>query len=177
MTSRDETSEAPSPDAGEGGGKRGLVVALAAGLVAAGIGGGAGMMGYLGPLYGLFGGGHAAAPAEAHGPEHGNEAGAASSIAYVPVPDLFVPMRGSLGERRLRVGVSLQTAPNGAAEVRAAMPRIVDAFTTFLHALDETDLAAPRGLFDLKAQMLYRARFVMNNETVQEVLVRTFISE
>jgi flagellar FliL protein len=76
--------------------------------------------------------------------------------------------------RHLRAVVQLEIEADLRSQVEALQPRIVDAVLTFLHALDERDLASIRGLDRLKAQMLHRVRLVTGDEAVRGVLITDF---
>jgi flagellar basal body-associated protein FliL len=145
-------------------GTRGLMVLLLVlGSVAAGVGVGA--SGLLASAYEWT----SAHPA----------AGSPAAPVFVALPEFNVAIGGLSGNhgaavefgRHLRAVVQLETDAALRPQVEALQPRIVDAVLTFLHALDERDLASLRSLDRLKAQMLHRIRQVTGDEAVRGVLV------
>jgi flagellar protein FliL len=157
-----QTYEAPAKSRS---GARGLVfLFLMVGALAAG--GAAGALGLLAPVYDLVVGRHggtiAAAPEFYPLPEF--------RVALGTVSDYRPASPASLG-RHLRAVVQLEVDADQRSHVDALQPRIVDALLTFLHALDEHDLASIRSLYRLKAQMLHRVRQVTGDDAVQGVLI------
>ena len=120
-------------DAGASASKRKLpikLIIIAAGALAVVAGGGAG-------AYFIFGGGHktqaVAAPIKAP--------------TFLDVPEVLVNLSGTERTQYLKVKVVLEL-PDAAlsAQVQGAMPRVMDAFQTYLRELRPTDLAAGRAL-------------------------------
>jgi flagellar FliL protein len=133
---------------------------------ALGAGGAAGAFGLLAPIYDLATGHNAAAMS------------AAPVFYALPefrvVLDTISEYRPSspvpLG-RHLRAVMQLEVVADRTSQVDALQPRIVDVLLTFLHALDEHDLASIRGLHRLKAQMLHRVRQVTGDDAVRSLLI------
>jgi len=146
---------------------RGLVLwCLILGSLAAG--GAAGALGLLAPVYDLALGRSVAGagPAVFHTlPEF--------HVAIDALSDYQASSPASLG-RYLRAVVQLEVEADRRAQIEAQEPRIVDALLTFLHALNERDLAAIRSLDRLKAQMLHRVRQVTGDDAVRGVLITDF---
>jgi flagellar basal body-associated protein FliL len=146
---------------------RGLMLAcLILGSLAAGGAGGA--LGLLAPLYDLAlrrAGAGTAAPVFHTLPEF--------YVAIDALSDYRAAAPAALG-RYLRAVVQLEVAPDQTARIEALQPRIVDALLTFLHALNERDLATIRSLDRLKAQMLHRVRQVSGDDAVRGVLITDF---
>jgi flagellar basal body-associated protein FliL len=141
-----------------------LLVLLIVGSIAAG--GAAGALGLLAPLHALaLGHGATATP---------------SPTVFHALPEFYVAI-DALSEyqasaprssgRHLRAVVQLEVGAEEQRRIEALQPRIVDALLTFLHALNEHDLASVRSLDRLKAQMLHRVRQVTGNEAVRGVLI------
>lgn len=101
---------------------------------------------------------------------------------FVTLPELNVAIGALSGYqaaqaergRHLRAVVQLEIEADLRSQVEALQPRIVDTVLTFLHALDERDLASIRSLDRLKAQMLHRVRQVTGDEAVRGVLITDF---
>jgi flagellar FliL protein len=152
---------APKPKRGA----RGLLLLLLI-LGSLATGAAAGVLGLLAPAYDLALGRGAA--------------GAAPIPAFHTLPEFHVAIDAlsdyraaapaSFG-RHLRAVVQLEVEPDRRDRVVALEPRIVDALLTFLHALDERDLASMRSLDRLKAQMLHRVRKVVGEDAVRDVLI------
>ncbi|MGH6945653.1 MAG: flagellar basal body-associated FliL family protein [Geminicoccaceae bacterium] len=135
-------------------------------MVSLAAGGAAGALGYLAPIHQLMA-----------------ELRPASDLpvaTFYALPPFLIPLDTlaqsqtvspvSFG-RHLRAVVQLEVAPDSMAHVEALQPRIIDTLITFLHSLNERDIAAARGLDRLKAQMLYRVREVTGEEAVSGLLI------
>jgi flagellar FliL protein len=149
-------------------GTRGLLLLLLV-LGSLAAGGAAGGLGLLAPVYDLALGrgvaGAAPAPVFHTLPEF--------HVAIDALSDYQASAPAALG-RYLRAVVQLEVDGDRRARVEALEPRIVDALLTFLHALNERDLASIRSLDRLKAQMLHRVRQVTGDDTVRDVLITDF---
>ena len=129
-------------------------------------GGAAGAFGLLAPIYDLVAGRNAVATPDAP--------------VFYALPEFRVvldavseyrPSSPASPGRHLRAVVQLEVEADRRSEVEALQPRIVDILLTFLHALDEHDLASIRSLHRLKAQMLHRVRQVTGDDAVRGVLI------
>ena len=163
----EQSAEAYEAAAKPGRRTRGLMLScLILGSLAAG--GAAGALGLLAPVYDLALGRSVAGagPAGCHTlPEF--------HVAIDALSDYQASSPASLG-RYLRAVVQLEVEADRRAQIEALQPRIVDALLTFLHALNERDLAAIRSLDRLKAQMLHRVRQVTGDDAVRGVLITDF---
>ena len=163
----EQSAEAYEAAAKPGRRTRGLMLSCLI-LGSLGAGGAAGALGLLAPVYDLaLGRGVAGtAPAVFHAlPEF--------HVAIDALSDYQASAPASLG-RYLRAVVQLEVEADRRAQIEALQPRIVDALLTFLHALNERDLAAIRSLDRLKAQMLHRVRQVTGDDAVRGVLITDF---
>ena len=109
---------------------------------------------------------------EAFGPEGGRPAG---NAAYVALDPLVITLGERAGSRHLKLSVQLETSPDGQAGVDAVTPRIADVLNTFLRAVDESDVAEPRAMIRLRAQMLRRVRLVTPPGAVRDLLIQEFV--
>jgi flagellar protein FliL len=164
----EQSAEAYEPAAKPRRGMRGLVLLLMV-LGSLGAGGAAGALGLLAPAYDLAlgrgGAGAAPVPVFHTLPEF--------HVAIDAISDYQASAPAALG-RYLRAVVQLEVDGDRRSRIEALEPRIVDALLTFLHALNERDLASIRSLDRLKAQMLHRVRQVAGDDAVREVLITDF---
>jgi flagellar FliL protein len=146
-------------------GTRGLFLVFAL-LVAVGSGSAAGAFGLLAPVYEFVLGHHTGAttPAPIYHPLP------EFRVAIVPLYDARASSATSVG-RHLRAVVQLEVETDHRLRVEALEPRIVDVLLTFLHALNDRDLASSQSLDRLKAQMLHRVRQVTGEDAVRSVLI------
>jgi flagellar basal body-associated protein FliL len=146
-------------DAGAPPGKRKLpikLIVIAVGALAVVAGGGAG-------AYFIFGGGHktqaVAAPIKAP--------------TFLDVPEVLVNLSGTERTQYLKVKVVLEL-PDAAfsAQVQGAMPRVMDAFQTYLRELRPTDLDGSAGLYRLKEELTRRVNAAISRPANAAILVR-----
>jgi flagellar FliL protein len=189
--SKDKAAEKPEGKAG-GGKKKLLMLALPVVLLLAGAG-----LWFSGILPGLLGMGgaeeaHAAEPGAAHGGGHGAPAaghGAAPAPAPAPgggraavffdMPEIVANLNAP-GRRasyiKLRSKLELARAEDSAA-LTAAMPRLLDLFTTYLREIRPEELRGSAGTQRLREELMARANLVaapvrINDVLFQEILVQ-----
>ena len=176
----------------KGGGKKKLIL-LAAPVLLAGIGAGLWFGGVLPPLLGM--GGHAAqAPAEtAHGAagkadakpgdikpgdtkagdtRHGDAKPGPKAPAFMELPEIIANLNA--GPRRpsyvkLKPRLELARAEDEAA-VRAALPRLMDLFQTYLREMRPEELRGSAGTYRLREELLARANIALAPMRVVDVL-------
>lgn len=142
-----------------------LILILVGGLVVlGGLGGG----GY------FFFGGHskAGAAAEAGGPK-------VKPVVFLDMPDVLVNLSSSgAGDRTqyLKVKVTLEL-PNEAmsAQIQPIMPRLTDAFQTYLRELRVTDLDGSAGLYRLKEELTRRVNASIAPSRINAVLFKEIV--
>ncbi len=103
----------------------------------------------------------------------GPEKAAESSAVFVDVPAIALHMPGS-PPRELILSASIETDQAHQAEVKHLMPRVMDAFTSFL---SEVDRAAydKRGVLEIiRAELVTRTRYVLGEEAVRDLLITEF---
>jgi flagellar protein FliL len=149
-------------DAGASPGKRKLpikLIVIAVGALAVVAGGGVG-------AYFIFGGGHqtqaVAAPIKAP--------------TFLDVPEVLVNLSGTERTQYLKVKVVLEL-PDAAltAQVQGAMPRVMDAFQTYLRELRPTDLDGSAGLYRLKEELTRRVNAAISPSRVNAVLFKEIV--
>lgn len=109
----------------------------------------------------LLSGGHAKAGSEE------------PQVDFVVVPTVEVPLPGP-GRRSVMLSASIETDVAERERVEHLMPRVSDAFTTFL---SEVDPAAyeKRGVLEIiRGELVTRTRFVLGEDTVKDLLITEF---
>ncbi|ACI97634.1 flagellar basal body-associated FliL family protein [Rhodospirillum centenum] len=95
--------------------------------------------------------------------------------AFVKLPDLTVNLRPTSKVKLLKIGVTLRTAPDKAAELATLEPVLIDGMQDYLRQLDEHDLEGNAGLARLREGLLRRSRLLAAPVPVEDVLLRTMI--
>jgi flagellar protein FliL len=142
-----------------------LVLMIVGGLVALGaIGGG----------YFFFAGGHnkAEAAAAANVPR-------AKPVVFLDMPDVLVNLSSSGGSERtqyLKVKVTLELPDEAmSAQIQPVMPRLMDAFQTYLRELRPTDLDGSAGLYRLKEELTRRVNASIAPSRINAVLFKEIV--
>jgi flagellar FliL protein len=143
-----------------------MILMAVGGLVAvAGIGGG----GY----FFFFGG-------------HGKAAGAAAAavpqtkpVVFLDMPDVLVNLSSTGGGDRtqyLKVKVTLELPDQAMSEkIQPVMPRLMDAFQTYLRELRPTDLDGSAGLYRLKEELTRRVNASIAPSRINAVLFKEIV--
>jgi flagellar protein FliL len=125
--------------------------------------GGAGAAGYF-----LFGGSHETKAAIAQ----------AKPPTFLDVPEVLVNLATTGAERTqyLKVKVVLEL-PDAALQpqVQSSMPRVMDAFQTYLRELRPTDLDGSAGLYRLKEELTRRVNVAISPNHVNAVLFKEIV--
>jgi flagellar FliL protein len=169
----DTRSEPEGADVGEGKAapaKRKLslklIIIAVGGLVGLGaIGGG-------GYYFLLAGHGKAEAAASADTPP-------VKPMVFLDMPDVLVNLSASNGSERtqyLKVKVTLEL-PNEAtsAQIQPLMPRLMDAFQTYLRELRPSDLDGSAGLYRLKEELTRRVNAAIAPSRINAVLFKEIV--
>jgi flagellar FliL protein len=140
---------------------RKLIIMAAAAVL--GLGGGAGGFAFL-----------------SHGSkaEKPKEEAKAKPATFVDMPDVFVNLANSGSERTqyLKVKVVLELPDAGLVErIKPLMPRVMDAFQTYLRELRPTDLDGSAGLYRLKEELTRRVNAVLAPNHIDAVLFKEII--
>ena len=126
----------------------------------------------------------AAADGDGHGDGHGADAGHADAgdghgtgggHAFLELAPIAVSIGAGGADRQLRMQAYLDLDPAHEAEVAALEPRIRDALLGYLRALEPAVLGEPTALLRVRSQMLRRARMIVGDEAVTDLLVTDFV--
>ncbi len=139
--------------------KKVMMIAAAAGLLAIGGGGG----GY----YFLSHSGHEQ-PAKME----------AKPATFVDLPDVLVNLASAGSDRTqyLKVKIVLELPdPTLVSQIQPLMPRVMDAFQTYLRELRPTDLDGSAGLYRLKEELTRRVNVAVAPNKVTAVLFKEIV--
>lgn len=143
-----------------------LILMAVGGLVGLGVIGGGG--------YFFFFSGHekAEAAATAAGPQ-------VKSVVFLDMPEVLVNLSSSSGSERtqyLKVKVTLEL-PNEtmSQQIQPIMPRVMDAFQTYLRELRATDLDGSAGLYRLKEELTRRVNAAIAPSRINAVLFKEIV--
>lgn len=137
-----------------------MIMAVAGLLVVGGGGGGA-------YFYFFKGSGHEA-PAKV----------AVKPAIFVDLPDVLVNLANAANERTqyLKVKIVLELpTPEVVTEIQPLMPRVMDAFQTYLRELRPTDLDGSAGLYRLKEELTRRVNDAVAPNRVTAVLFKEIV--
>ncbi len=164
-----EESEADGGESGEEAGQPGpkrklplkLIIMASAGLVVLGGGG-------LAAYFMLSGGKEASVSAAAH----------AKPLVFVDVPEVLVNLSNTGSERTqyLKVKIVLEVPDAALApQIETTMPRVLDAFQTYLRELRPTDLDGSAGLYRLKEELTRRVNATIAPSRINAVLFKEIV--
>ncbi|MDP1585611.1 MAG: flagellar basal body-associated protein FliL [Bradyrhizobium sp.] len=110
-------------------------------------------------------------------PEAPKEA-AAKPAVFVDLPDVLVNLSNTGGDRTqyLKVKIVLEL-PDAAlvAQIQPLMPRVMDAFQTYLRELRATDLDGSAGLYRLKEELTRRVNVAVAPNHITAVLFKEIV--
>jgi flagellar FliL protein len=107
-------------------------------------------------------------------------ANAPKPVVFVDLPELMVNLSNPSGERAqyLKVKVVLELADQVmVAQVQAVMPRVMDAFQTYLRELRPTDLDGSAGLYRLREELTRRVNAAIAPARINAVLFKEIVSQ
>jgi flagellar FliL protein len=169
-SSEAENAEATGESAKAASAKRKLpikrILMAVGGLVALGVVGGGG--------YFFFAGGHnkAEAAAAANVPK-------AKPVVFLDMPDVLVNLSSGGGNERtqyLKVKVTLELPDEAmSAQIQPVMPRLMDAFQTYLRELRPSDLDGSAGLYRLKEELTRRVNASIAPSRINAVLFKEIV--
>ena len=137
-----------------------LIIIAAAGLLVLGGGGAAGYL--------FFG-----------GASHNSHAQIAGKPAiFVDLPDVLVNLSNAGTDRTqyLKVKIVLELPdPSVVAQIQPLMPRVMDAFQTYLRELRPTDLDGSAGLYRLKEELTRRVNAAVAPNRITAVLFKEIV--
>jgi len=147
--------------------KKKLIIIIAAVVLLAG-GGGAAFM--------LMGGDDKAA-AKAAAEKSAKKEEVAPEPVYMALPDIVVNLN-STSRRTNYINLKITLELNSAADVapiEAQMPRIIDAFNTYLRELRREDLQGSAGVYRLENELMLRLQKTLTKGKVNDILFREII--
>lgn len=103
---------------------------------------------------------------------------AVKPVSFVDVPEVLVNLANTGSERShyLKVKIVLEL-PDAALQpqVQSTMPRVLDAFQTYLRELRATDLDGSAGLYRLKEELTRRVNAAISPNRVNAVLFKEIV--
>lgn len=127
----------------------------------------------------VLGGGGAAAYFTFAGHKEEKPAGpVVKPVAFMEIPDVVVNLAGTGSERTqyLKVRVVLEVAEQAViAQIQPVMPRVMDAFQTYLRELRPTDLEGSAGLYRLKEELTRRVNAAIEPARINAVLFKELV--
>lgn len=94
-------------------------------------------------------------------------------VVFVEVPVIEVPVPGGR-DRSLVLATSIETNEVGRGTVTHLMPRVSDSFTTFLTGIDPAAYDKRGVLEVIRTELVSRARMVLGEEPVKDILITEF---
>jgi flagellar protein FliL len=97
---------------------------------------------------------------------------------FVDLPDVLVNLSSSGGDRPqyLKVKIVLELPdPTLVAQIQPLMPRVMDAFQTYLRELRATDLDGSAGLYRLKEELTRRVNAAVAPNRITAVLFKEIV--
>jgi flagellar protein FliL len=127
----------------------------------------------------LLGGGGIAAYFLFHGKtEEKVAAPVAKPVAFLDLPDVMVNLSGAAGERaqylKLKITLELPDQTLG-AQIQPVMPRVMDAFQTYLRELRPADLDGSGGLYRMRDELTRRINTMIAPHRINAVLFKEVV--
>jgi flagellar protein FliL len=95
---------------------------------------------------------------------------------FFDLPDLTVNLGNSERQLYLRVKVSLELVDaQMLAQVQPILPRVADAFQTYMRELRPSDIEGTAGIYRLKEELLRRVNSAVYPARVESVLFKEFV--
>jgi len=102
----------------------------------------------------------------------------AKPVVYFEMPDLLVNLSSPGGERAqyLKIKIVLEVADQAMVQqIQPAMPRVMDAFQTYLRELRPTDLDGSAGVYRLKEELTRRVNAAIEPARINAVLFKEIL--
>jgi flagellar FliL protein len=99
-------------------------------------------------------------------------------VAFMDLPDVLVNLANTGGERTqyLKMKITLELPDQTmVGQVQPVMPRVVDAFQTYLRELRPTDLDGSAGLYRLKEELTRRVNASISPSRINAVLFKEIV--
>src|SRR5580704_12596195 len=124
----------------------------------------------------VLGGGGVGAYMKFHGKAEEKPAvPAVKPVAFFDLPDVMVNLSGGAGERaqylKLKVVLELPDQTLG-AQIQPVMPRVMDAFQTYLRELRPADLDGSGGLYRMREELTRRINAMIAPHRINAVLFK-----
>ena len=103
---------------------------------------------------------------------------AAKPATFVDLPDVLVNLSSSGGDRTqyLKVKIVLELPDSSLVpQIQPLMPRVMDAFQTYLRELRPTDLDGSAGLYRLKEELTRRVNAAVAPNHITAVLFKEIV--
>ena len=103
---------------------------------------------------------------------------AAKPATFVDLPDVLVNLSSSAGDRTqyLKVKIVLELSDSSLVpQIQPLMPRVMDAFQTYLRELRPTDLDGSAGLYRLKEELTRRVNAAVAPNHITAVLFKEIV--
>ncbi|RNF32913.1 flagellar basal body-associated FliL family protein [Paracoccus methylarcula] len=95
------------------------------------------------------------------------------AVEFVDIPTIQLPVPGNR-RRMVILSAAIETDHAYRAEIEHLMPRVQDAFTSFLSGIDETAYDKRGVLEIIRAELVTRTRYVLGDEPVKDLLITEF---
>ena len=99
-------------------------------------------------------------------------------VAFLDLPDVMVNLSGAAGERsqylKLKVTLELPDQTLG-AQIQPVMPRVMDAFQTYLRELRPADLDGSGGLYRMRDELTRRINTMIAPHRINAVLFKEVV--
>jgi flagellar FliL protein len=112
------------------------------------------------------------------GPSHKEPQVIAKPATFVDLPDVLVNLSNSGGDRTqyLKVKIVLELPDSSLVpQIQPLMPRVMDAFQTYLRELRPTDLDGSAGLYRLKEELTRRVNAAVAPNHITAVLFKEIV--
>jgi flagellar protein FliL len=99
-------------------------------------------------------------------------------VAFMEIPDVVVNLAGAANERTqyLKVRVVLEVPEQAViAQITPVMPRVMDAFQTYLRELRPSDLEGSAGLYRLREELTRRVNATIEPARINAVLFKELV--
>jgi len=99
-------------------------------------------------------------------------------VAFMEIPDVVVNLAGAANERTqyLKVRVVLEVPEQSViAQITPVMPRVMDAFQTYLRELRPSDLEGSAGLYRLREELTRRVNATIEPARINAVLFKELV--
>jgi flagellar FliL protein len=113
-----------------------------------------------------------------HKSEPKTEASVAKPAVFVDLPEVLVNLSNTGSERTqyLKIKIVLELADQPmVAQITPVMPRVMDAFQTYLRELRPTDLEGSAGLYRLKEELTRRVNASIAPSRINAVLFKEIV--